>query len=183
MSKRPPASTEQRVCVARVGAPHGVRGEVKLWSFTQDPFAVADYGALESEDGKRTFAIETLRSAKDFLVARFEGVADRNAAERLRNLDLYVPRDRLPPVEDDDEFYVADLVGLAAHDPSGARIGQIAAIHNFGAGDLIELKLDGMRDTVFLPFTEAVVPQVDVAGGKVVIDRPAEIGSQQEEEG
>jgi 16S rRNA processing protein RimM len=181
MAKRPPINNEQRVCVARVGAPHGIRGDVKLWSFTADPLAVADYGALASKDGSRTLEIETLRPAKDFLVARFKGIADRDAAERLRNLDLYVPRDRLPPIEEDDEFYFADLVGLVAHDPAGTRIGQIAAVHNFGAGDLLELKLDDARDTVFVPFTDATVPHIDIAGGKVTIDRPQEIGTQEDE--
>jgi len=175
MTKRPPAGSEQRICVARVGAPHGVRGDVKLWSFTGDRLAVADYGAMETADGKRTLEIETLRPAGEFFVARFKGVTDRDAAEKLRNVELYVARDRLPPIEADDEFYVTDLVGLAAHDPSGARIGDIVSVQNFGAGDLIELKLDGARDTVFVPFTEATVPQVDIVGGKVVIDRPDEV--------
>src|SRR3954467_5355130 len=143
MTKRPPTTNAERICVARVGAPHGVRGDVKLWSFTSDPLAVADYGTLESDDGKHKLEIETLRPAKDFLVARFKGIADRNAAERLRNIDLYVARDRLPLIDADDEFYITDLVGLAAHDPSGARIGEVVAVQNFGAGDLIELKLDG----------------------------------------
>jgi 16S rRNA processing protein RimM len=175
MTKRPPAPSEQRICVARVGAPHGVRGEVKLWSFTSDPLAVADYGTLESKDGARTLEIETLRPAKDHLVARFKGVSDRDAAERLRSLDLYVARARLPPIAGNDEFYVTDLVGLAAHDRDGARIGDIVSVQNFGAGDLLELKLDAARDTVFVPFTETTVPHVDIAGGKVVIDRPDEI--------
>jgi 16S rRNA processing protein RimM len=180
MTKRPPADSAQRICVARVGAPHGVRGEVKLWPFTGDPLAVAGYGALETKDGARTLNIETVRPAKDHLVARFKGVSDRDAAERLRNLELYVSRDRLPPIEGSDEFYCTDLVGLAAHDPGGARIGEIIAVQNFGAGDLLEVKLDAARDTVFVPFTETTVPHVDIAGGKVVIDRPAEIDAEDE---
>jgi 16S rRNA processing protein RimM len=128
----------QRICVGRIGAAHGTRGEVKLWSFTADPLAVADYGPLESEDGKRKFEIEALRPAKDFLVARFAGIADRSAAEELRNLDLYVARARLPPPEP-DEYYHADLIGLPVMDAAGASLGTVAAIHNFGAGDLIEL--------------------------------------------
>jgi len=175
MSKRPTAAGEQRVCVARIGAPHGVRGDVKLWSFTSDPFAVADYGELETKDGTRRLEIESLRPAKDFLVAHFRGVADRDAAERLRNVELYIPRDRLPPIEAEDEFYVADLVGLAAFDPGGVRIGEIVSVQNYGAGDLLELKRDDARETVLLPFTEANVPRVDVAGGQVVIELPVEV--------
>src|SRR5712691_6826278 len=106
------SSADQRVCVGRIGAAHGTRGEVKLWSFTADPMAIRDYGALAIEDGTRTFTIETLRPAKDFLVARLSGVADRTAAEKLCNLDLYIARERLPLPADADEFYHADLIGL-----------------------------------------------------------------------
>src|SRR4051794_29167616 len=102
----------ERVIVARIGAAHGVRGEVKLWPFTQDPMAVATYGPLETQDGARSFEIETLRAAKDHLVARLKGVSDRSAAETLTNIDLYIPRDRLPPIEEDDTYYHSDLIGL-----------------------------------------------------------------------
>src|SRR5882757_7383497 len=108
-----PSSADQRVCVGRIGAAHGTRGEVKLWSFTADPMAIKDYGLLATEDGMRTFTIETLRPGKDFLVARLAGIADRTAAEKLCNLDLYVARDRLPKPTDANEFYHADLIGLA----------------------------------------------------------------------
>jgi 16S rRNA processing protein RimM len=162
----------ERICVGRIGAAHGTRGEVKLWSFTADPMTVADYGALETKDGKRKFEIEMLRPAKDFLVARFAGIADRTAAEELRNLDLYVARERLPPPEA-DEYYHADLIGLAVVDGSGATLGSVAAIHNFGAGDLIEVKPPLGGATFMLPFTEAVVPVVDVAGGQIVVEPPA----------
>lgn len=162
----------ERICVGRIGAAHGTRGEVKLWSFTADPMAVADYGALESEDGTRSFEIEALRPAKDFLVARFAGVADRTAAEQLCNLELYVARDRLPAPAA-DEYYHADLIGLAVADASGATLGTVVAVHNFGAGDLIEVRPALGGATVMLPFTAAVVPVVDVAGGRIVVDPPA----------
>src|SRR3954454_5990710 len=149
-----------RICVGRIGAAHGTRGEVKLWSFTADPLAVADYGALESEDGTQSFAIETLRPAKDFLVARFAGIVDRTAAEELRILDLYVARERLPPPEP-DEYYHADIIGLAVVDGSGATLGSVVAVHNFGAGDLIEVRPQIGGTTFMLPFTEAVIPMVD----------------------
>jgi 16S rRNA processing protein RimM len=162
----------KRICVGRIGAAHGTRGEVRLWSFTADPMAVADYGVLESEDGTRSFQIEALRPAKDFLVARFAGIADRTAAEQLRNLNLYVARDRLPPPEP-DEYYHADIIGLAVVDGSGATLGTVVAVHNFGAGDLIEVKPPLGGTTFMLPFTETVVPVVDVAGGRIVVDLPA----------
>jgi len=163
-----------RICVARVGAPHGVRGDVRLWSFTADPLAVADYGPLESEDGARRLAIAALRPQGECLVAHFAGVDDRTAAEGLRNLDLYVPRERLPEAGD-GEFYYADLVGLRAVDASGETLGEVVAVHNFGAGDVIELRLRGQRDTVMVPFTEETAPEVDVAGGRIVVILPNDV--------
>jgi len=160
------------VCVGRIGAAHGTRGEVKLWSFTADPMAIADYGALATEDGTRTFTIETLRPGKDFLVARLAGIADRTAAEKLCNLDLYIARERLPRPADADEFYHADLIGLAAVGTDGRELGSVVAIHNFGACDLIEVRPALGGATVMLPFTEAIVPVVDVAGGRIVVDAP-----------
>jgi 16S rRNA processing protein RimM len=160
------------VCVGRIGAAHGTRGEVKLWSFTADPMAIRDYGALATEDGTRTFTIETLRPGKDFLVARLAGIADRTAAETLCNLDLYIARDRLPEPVDSDEFYHADLIGLTAVGTDGRELGNVVAIHNFGASDLIEVRPAQGGMTVMLPFTEAIVPVVDVAGGRIVVDPP-----------
>jgi 16S rRNA processing protein RimM len=162
------AESSQRICVARLGAAHGVRGEIKLWSFTADPAAVVDYGPFEAADG-RVIEVETLRPARDFFVARLKGVADRDAAERLRNVELFVPRARLPATDDVDEFYHADLIGLAVVDASGAPLGTVVALHNFGAGDIIEIRRADANDTVLLPFTQATVPQIDVAGGRIVV--------------
>ena len=160
-----------RVCVAQIGAPHGVRGEVRLWAFTEDPMAVTRYGPLEAEDGKRVFEIATLRPARGHLVARLRGIDDRNAAERLTNIKLYVPRERLPaPAE--DEFYHADLIGLAAVSPDGADIGTIVAVQNFGAGDLLEIQPAGSGTSMFLPFTKSAVPTVDIAAGRVIVVPP-----------
>jgi 16S rRNA processing protein RimM len=163
------------VLVARFGAAHGVRGEVKLWSFTADPLAVADYGPLESKDGERQFVIAALRPAKDFLVARIEGVNDRSAAEALRNVELYVPRGRLPAIDEDDTWYYADLVGLAAVAPEGTAVGTVTAVHNFGAGDIIEIAPNGGGKTLLLPFTETTVPEVNVKVGRIVVMLPSEI--------
>jgi 16S rRNA processing protein RimM len=169
VAPRPPA--RERVRVGKVGAAHGLRGEVRLQSFTADPMAIAHYGALESEDGTLSLEIESVRPAKDVLVARFKGVADRSAAEQLRNLELFVPRTRLPAPEA-DEFYHADLIGLAAVDADGVEIGTVVAVHNFGAGDILEVRPQAGRSTVMLPFTDATVPVVDIAGGRIVIDPP-----------
>ena len=156
-----------RICVAQIGAAHGIRGEVRLRSFTGDPMAIASYGPLESEDGAQRFTIETLRPAKDHFVARLEGVSDRNAAEQLTNLRLYVARDRLPPAGD-GEFYHADLVGLAAVTPDGAALGTVTAVHNFGAGDVIEIK-PASGEALLVPFTDAAVPEIDLAAGRMVV--------------
>ena len=130
-----------RVCLGQIGAAHGVRGEVRLHSFTADPAAIVTYGPLETEYG-RIVEIEAMRPAKDHFVARFSGIADRDAAERLKNIKLYVPRERLPEPGESDEFYYADLVGLRVVDRAGAHIGTVVAVHNFGAGDLIEVRPD-----------------------------------------
>ena len=166
------SAAADRVCVAQIGAAHGVRGEVRLRSFTQDPQAVTSYGPLESEDGARRFTIEALRPAKDHFVARIAGVNDREAAERLTNLRLYVSRAALPPTGD-DEFYHADLVGLTAFRPDGTPLGTVTAIHNFGAGDIVEIKRDG-AEPLLVPFTDTAVPAIDMKAGRMVVNPPAE---------
>jgi 16S rRNA processing protein RimM len=160
-----------RVCLGQIGAAHGVRGEVRLRSFTSDPASITEYGLLETEDG-RPIEIEALRFAKDHFVARLAGIRDRDAASALTNVMLYVPRERLPQTDDPDEFYHADLVGLAAVDRSGKALGTVIAIFNFGAGDLIEVRPPNGGRTELLPFDAAHVPEVDIAGGKIVIDPP-----------
>ena len=167
MTTRP---DRQRVCIARIGAAHGVRGEVRLWSFTTEPAAVLDYGPLETENGRK-LEVETLRPGKDFFVARLKGVVDRHAAEELRNAELYVPRDRLPDPEVAGEFYHADLMGLTVVDEQGLELGTVIAVQNFGAGDLIEVRPAGGGETVMLPFTEATVPKIDIAAGRIVTHR------------
>jgi 16S rRNA processing protein RimM len=162
-----------RVCVAQIGGAHGIRGEVKLKSFTADPMAVKDYGPLTSEDGSASFEIEALRPARGHLVARFRGVSDRDAAERLVHLRLFVPRERLPPPAA-DEFYHVDLIGLMAVTADGTEIGTVAAVHDFGAGDILELQPRAGGPTIMVPFTEAFVPKVDLAAGRVTVVPPEE---------
>ena len=160
-----------RVCLGQIGAAHGVRGEVRLRSFTSDPGAIADYGPLQTEDG-RVLAIEALRPAKDHFVARLAGIHDRDAASALTNAKLYVPRERLPQTESADEFYHADLIGLAAVDQTGRTLGTVVAIHNFGAGDLIEVKPPTGGSTELVPFDMTHVPEIDIAAGRIVVHPP-----------
>src|SRR3984957_6619829 len=153
-----------QICVARIGAAHGVRGAVKLWTFTEDPLAVQRYGPLSTKDGARQFEVAHAREAKDNLVATLKGVATRGGAERLNGLELYIARDKLPAT-DDDEYFHADLIGLAAGTPSDQPLGRVLAIHDFGAGTIIEIA-PPQGPTMLLPFTNAVVPTVDLVGGR-----------------
>jgi 16S rRNA processing protein RimM len=168
------------ICVARIGAAHGVRGAVKLWTFTEDPLAVKRYGPLMTKDGARQFELTHVRQAKDHLVATFKGIATREEAEKLNGLELYVARDKLPTT-DEDEYYHADLIGLTAVTQANEPLGRVIAIHNFGAGDIIEIA-PPQGATMLLPFTNAVVPTVDLAGGRVVIELPGEIEGEGEGE-
>ena len=174
------SGASHRICVARIGAAHGVRGEVKLWSFTEDPAAVATYGPLETRDGKQQFEIESLRAAKDYFVACIAGIKDRDAAERLCNLELFVPRARLPKIQDDDTYYHADLVGLDAVTPDGVQIGTVHALHNFGAGDIIEIMPTGSGEPLILPFNNMTVPKIDLEAKQIVLIRPIEIETSDE---
>src|SRR5947199_7460710 len=166
-----------QICLARIGAGHGVRGAVKLWTFTEDPLAVTRYGQLMTKDGARQFEVTHVREAKGHLVATLKGVATREQAERLNGLELYVAREKLPATGA-DEYYHADLIGLAAVNAADEPIGRVIAIHNFGAGDIIEIAPPNGA-TMLLPFTNAVVPEVDLAQGRVVIELPAEIGGEE----
>jgi 16S rRNA processing protein RimM len=162
-------SSKARICLGQVGAAHGLRGEVRLRSFTSQRAAIASYGPLETEDG-RNIEIESLRPAKDHFVARLSGIRDRSAAEQLANVKLYVPRERLPEPDAADEFYHADLLGLAVVDRAGARRGTVVGVHNFGAADLIEVRPDAGGETEFVQFDAVNVPAVDVASGRLVVD-------------
>ncbi|ESR26358.1 ribosome maturation factor RimM [Lutibaculum baratangense] len=167
------ADDGKRVCVARIGAPHGVRGAVRLFAFTADPADVAAYGPLETEDGRRRLTIRSLKPGKDVLIAEFTGVADREAADALKNVRLYVDRTSLPEPEAEDEWYHADLIGLSVSNGAGETVGEVIAVQDFGGGDLLEIRWDGRRQTVYLPFTRDAVPVVDVKGGFLIVDPPA----------
>ncbi|MGJ0508308.1 MAG: ribosome maturation factor RimM [Methylocystis sp.] len=164
------------VLLGRFGAPHGVRGEIRLQSYTGDPVAIATYGPLTDRRGAASFRLLSVRpQGKDILVARVEGVADRSGAEALTGVELFIARDRLPAPEDEEEFYLTDLVGLSAQTRASGEIGTVIAVRNFGAGDILEVAPAGGGETLLFPFTKAVVPVVAVAQGRVVIEPPAEV--------
>jgi 16S rRNA processing protein RimM len=158
------------VCVAQVGAPHGVRGAFHLRCFTEAPENVAAYGPVCDETGRPLFELGIVSAAKGGVVVTASGIRERDAAEALRGRRLYVPRDRLPPT-DEDEFYHEDLVGLAARDPDGRSLGKVLAVHNHGAGDILEIGAEDGR-TELVPFTRATVPAIDLRAGTVELVLP-----------
>lgn len=171
----------RRVCVGAFAGAHGVRGAVRLKSFTTIPADIASYGSLEDEAGTRRFKVKVTGEAKGLLIARIDGIADRDAAQALKGIRLYVDRDRLPEPED-DEFYHADLVGLAVELPDGSPFGKVKGIADHGAGDVIEIARPG-APAVLAPFTLAAVPVVDITGGRIVFDPPEEIDGEDGREG
>jgi len=168
-----------RVTLAVIGAPHGVKGELRVKSFAADPMALRDYGTLFAGDG-RALEIERVRPSREVLIAKFRGIDDRDSAARLTGLELGVER-RALPAPDEDEFYYADLIGLEARDPDGKSLGHVVAVQNFGAGDILEIA-PPKRPSLLVPFTKANVPVIDVAAGRLVIVPPAEIEIEPPEE-
>ena len=163
---------DRRIVVGVVAGAHGVRGELKIKSFTQNPRALASYGPLGDRTGTRSFRLKLRGSVRGLLIARIDGVEDRDQAEALKGLELFVVRDVLPKPKR-DEWYLADLVGLAAVSVDGRPLGKVVAVQNFGAGDVVEIALEDGGSLV-VPFTRQVVPVVDIAGGRLVVDPPAE---------
>ncbi|MDB5364589.1 MAG: rimM [Rhodospirillales bacterium] len=159
-------------CVGAFAGAHGVRGLVKLKSFTAEPDAIVRYRPLTDEAGGREFQVTLVSTAKDHFVVKVEGVGTREAAEALASTRVYAPRASLPAA-DEDEFYHADLIGLAAETVDGKPLGKVAALHDFGAGNVLEITIEGGK-SMLIPFTRAAVPQVDPAAGRVVVDPPAE---------
>ncbi|MCW5770244.1 MAG: ribosome maturation factor RimM [Rhodospirillaceae bacterium] len=160
----------EKVCLGIIVGAHGVRGAVRIKSYTSVPGGIAAYGPVEDEGGSRRFRLEPIGTARGAVLARIEGVADRDAAEALRGLRLYVPRSALPAAKE-DEYYHADLIGLPVETREGARLGTVGAVHNFGAGDILEVRREGGGD-ILLPFTASIVPEVDIAGRRIVAAPP-----------
>lgn len=176
---QPSEPNSRRVLVGAIAGAHGVRGEVTIKSFTADPRKIVAYGPLCDEAGEREFKLQLRGEVRGLVIARIDGIADRNAAEALKGLRLYAPRAKFPRPKR-DEWYLADLVGLRAEGADGAAMGQVKALHNFGAGDLLEVeKADGA--TFFVPFSKTAVPVVDIEGGRLVVVPPPETEAKEDE--
>ncbi len=166
-----PSAGDEPVVLGRIVGAHGIRGEVVLMSFTAEPQAIARYGPLDMLGGGGSLVIEALRPAKAGFIARLAGITDRNAAEALKGTELAVPRHRLPAAGA-DEVYHADLIGLAVRLKDGQTIGRVTSVENYGAGDLLAVRLDEGGREVLLPFNREAVPTIDVAAGFLVVDPP-----------
>ncbi|HEV7260703.1 MAG TPA: ribosome maturation factor RimM [Bosea sp. (in: a-proteobacteria)] len=153
------------VLLGVIGAAHGIKGEVRIKTFTGDPLAIADYGPLSDDKGRR-FEIADVRPAKEVVVARLKGVTSREAAESLNGVQLFVARDQIPEPDDEDEFLQADLIGCAVIGPDGATLGTVTAVENYGAGDLLDIALPDGR-SVLMPFTKAFAPRIDISGRRI----------------
>jgi 16S rRNA processing protein RimM len=173
---------QERILVGAIAGAHGVRGQVKIKSFTDDPAAVAAYGPVTDESGRRSFRLTLTGAAQasnGMVIARIDGVSDRDGAEALKGLRLYVARAALPPT-DEGEYYRADLIGLRAERRDGAAYGRVVDVQNYGAGDLLEIeRADG--ETEYLPFTLTTAPLVDIPGGRLVVEPPAVVEPEKQE--
>jgi 16S rRNA processing protein RimM len=175
-------ASSKLLLMGRIGAAHGIKGEVRLQSFTDDPLAIAGYGPLTSSRPGLTLNMIAARIGPDqMLIARFDGITDRNAAEALNGVELFVDRARLPRPDDPDDFYHADLIGLEARLSEGIVLGKVSALPNFGAGDLIEITDPRSGDTFLYPFTKRVVPDIHLADGYLIIDPPLDAEPGEEE--
>lgn len=165
---------KKRVCLGAIAGAHGVRGDMRIKTFTDVPENVAAYGPVESEDGAQRFTLKVIRvQGNGIVVAKTPEVTDRDTAQNLKGVRLYVDRSALPAPED-DEFYLDDLVGLEAVDETGARLGTVNAVYNFGAGDLLELKgIPDIKGTRLIPFTKEAVPTIDIAARRIKVMRAA----------
>ena len=180
----PPPSTRRGdlILVGRVAGAFGVRGEVRITAYTEDPLALIRYRTLLREDGSVALTLQGGRATKGAVVARAGELASKEAADALRGLRLYVPREALPEPDDEDEFYLADLIGLAAQTADGAPFGRVKAVHNFKAGDILEIEPGAGRPTRLIPFTREAIPHIDIAQGRVTVAPPAEIEGEPEED-
>lgn len=167
-------STPERICVGAIAGAFGVQGEVRLKSFCSDPEAIADYAPLYTEDGARSFTVKLTRPVTGGLGARLGGIATKEEADALKGVTLWADKDKLPSLPD-DEFYHADLIGLEVVDTGGQRLGTVRAVHNYGAGDILEVFGPGRRQALLLPFTKLCVPTVDLTAGRIVADPPEDL--------
>jgi 16S rRNA processing protein RimM len=174
-------ASSKRLLMGRIGAAHGIQGEVRIQSFTEDPLALGDYGPFTTNKPGLVIEIEKARGTTNMLVARLKGITDRTAAEKLNGVELYVDRDRLPPTEDEDDFYHSDLIGLDVRLGDGSVLGKVIAIPNYGASDLLEVRDERTGDTFLYPFTKAVVPTIRIDEGYLVVEVPVDAEPGEEE--
>jgi 16S rRNA processing protein RimM len=168
-SSPPSASESNQLLLGKFGAAQGLKGEIRLQSYTADPFAIGSYGALTSNDDRK-FEITHLRSGKNILIARVKNITDRTAAEQLTNLPLYIDRALLGKTQEEDEYFHADLVGLNVETSDGTQLGKVLALFNFGAGDMLEIRpVEGGKSVMF-PFTKAAVPEIDLHNKRMIVD-------------
>lgn len=165
------SESDDLICVGVIAGAFGVKGEVRLKSFTADPEAIEDYNPLTTEDGSQSFDVGIIQSIKNGLSVRLSNVATKEEADALKGVNLYVPRTRLPSLPD-DEFYHADLMGLEVYDTGGTLLGRVKSVQNHGAGDLLEIHGAGLSTTVLIPFTRQAVPTVDLNAGRLIADPP-----------
>ena len=175
------SSKSNRIFLGQIGAAHGIKGQVRIATHTQHPEAIGSYGPLDTDRPGLTVTLTKVRLQKNVVIAHIKGISDRTAAEQLNGVSLYIDREKLPETEDEDDFYHADLIGLDARLDNGVTIGKVAAVPNFGAGDLIEIRDEQSGDTYLYPFTKAVVPVVDLAGGFLTIVVPVDAPEGEEE--
>lgn len=164
--------TDTRVIVGSIGGSFGVKGEVRLKSYCADPAAIADYTPLYSEDGRAFAQIVLTGQLKNGFSAQVSGIVTKEDADAMRNTSLYAERSAMPPI-DDDEYYYADLIGMTVVNTGGATLGKVKSVIDHGAGDLLEITPPMSPETIFLPFSQAVVPTVDMKSGKIVADPPS----------
>lgn len=171
--------TNTKILLAQIGSPHGIKGEVRVKPFGE-PEMLDQYGKLETKDGKK-FKIKRMRPQKNMMVVKFEGVNTREEAEALNRVELFIDRAKLPELEEEDEFYIEDLIGMDVLNTSGEQLGTVLAVPNFGAGDMIEVKPTNSSSTYFLPFTKEVVPEIDFENGNLTAVPPAEVSERDED--
>ncbi len=167
-----PDEGAKRVCLGRAVGARGLKGELRIKTFTEDPLSIGSYGPLQDEAGLRQFNISNVKAVKDGVVARLKGISTREQADALKGVEFYVERARLPDVEDDSSFYFEDLIGLVAINQNGSALGQVVSVQNFGAGDLLEVRPATGGPTVLVPFTEEIIPDIDFEGGWLLMLPP-----------
>lgn len=171
------SSEAQKVLMAKIGAAHGIRGEVRVKPFGDDPLSFTDYGVLTTRDGNRSFEVQNARVQKTVVITKFKEITDRNQAEELNGVELFIDRNQLPDPEE-DEFYYSDLNGLSVRDPAGDMLGKVVAVQDFGAGDLLEIRPTRGK-TYYIPFTKDFVPEIRVADGNITVDLPEDYLSEE----